>query len=78
MVTQKLISLKIYRDLLDDLDVEVALGWRKRNSLINEAIHFYLELKDAQRRIKCRGSRREQLDVIDDFNKKWFPQAFAW
>lgn len=78
MVTQKPISLKIDLELLQELDEEVALGWRKRNSHINEAIRFYLELKDTQRRIKCRGSRREQLEVIEDFNKKWFPQAFAW
>lgn len=78
MVTQKPISLKIDLDLLQELDEEVALGWRKRNSHINEAIRFYLELKDTQRLIKCRGSRREQQDIIEDFNKKWFPQAFAW
>lgn len=51
MVTQKPISLKIDYDLLKDLDQEVALGWRKRNNHINEAIRYYLELKDAIRRV---------------------------
>lgn len=78
MVTQKPICLKIDTELLQELDEEVRLGWRKRNNHINEAIRFYLELKDTQRLIKCRGSRKEQLDIIEYFNKKWFPQAFAW
>ena len=78
MINQKPISLKIDCSLLEDLDAEVATGWRKRNSLINEAIRFYLEYKDTQRRIKCRGSRREQHELVEDFAKRWFPQAFAW
>lgn len=78
MVNQKPISVKMEYDILEALDAECSVGWMKRNRHINEAVRFYLELKDTQRRIKCRGSRKEQLDLIEDFNKKWFPQAFAW
>ena len=49
MITQKPISLKIDAELLDKLDQEVSLGWKKRNACINEAISVWLELKDAQR-----------------------------
>lgn len=78
MVNQKPISVKMEYDILEALDAECSVGWMKRNRHINEAVRFYLELKDTQRRVKCRGSRKEQLDLIEDFNKKWFPQAFAW
>lgn len=78
MVTQKAISLKIDYCLLEELDKEVSLGWRKRNNHINEAIHFYLKYMDTLRRIKCRGSQREQRELVEEFAKKWFPQAYAW
>ena len=78
MVTQKPISVKMEYGILKALDEECRTGWMKRNRHINEAVRFYLDLKDTQRRIKCRGSRKEQQDLIEDFNKKWFPQAFAW
>ena len=51
MVTQKPISLKIDTELLQELDEEVRLGWRKRNCLINQAIALYLEVKDLNRRL---------------------------
>lgn len=52
MITQKPISLKIDVELLDKLDQEVSLGWKKRNACINEAISVWLELKDAKRHEK--------------------------
>lgn len=56
MITQKPISLKIDCELLEQLDQEVELGWRKRNGVINEAIRFYLEYKDAYRHEKYANS----------------------
>lgn len=35
MITQKLISLKIDVELLEKLDEEVSLGWKRRNACIN-------------------------------------------
>lgn len=49
MITQKPISLKIDCELLEQLDQEVSLGWKKRNAIINDAIRFYLEYKDVYR-----------------------------
>lgn len=73
MVTQKAISLKIDCSLLEDLDKEVALGWRKRNSHINEAIRFYLDYKDTYRRYRS-YSVEERSRLRDDLLNKWFPR----
>lgn len=56
MITQKPISLKIDSELLEKLDQEVLLGWKKRNACINEAIAVWLELKDAKRHEKYANS----------------------
>lgn len=73
MVTQKAISLKIDFGTLDRLDKEVALGWRKRNNHINKAIDFYLDYKDALRRIKAYGSIEDKAAEYARFTKKYFP-----
>lgn len=56
MITQKPISLKINSELLEQLDQEVELTWKKRNAVINDAIAFYLEYKDAYRHEKYANS----------------------
>ena len=56
MITQKPISLKIDCELLEQLDQEVELTWKKRNAVINDAIAFYLEYKDAYRHEKYANS----------------------
>lgn len=73
MVTQKPISLKIDTYTLALLDKEVALGWRKRNSHINEAIRFYLDYKDACRRIRAYADRQDKIDEYTKFKTEWFP-----
>lgn len=73
MVTQKAISFKIDFWNLENLDKEVSLGWRKRNSHINEAIRFYLEYKDTVRRIRAYGDAKDKMDEFTRFKKKWFP-----
>ena len=78
MVTQKPISLKIDTTLLKDLDAEVSTGWKKRNHLINEAIHYYLELKDARRRISMYGSIEDKKDEVQKFLRQWFPEGATW
>lgn len=47
-ITQKAISFKIDIRLLDELDRECGLGY-KRNRLINDAVAMFLEARDARR-----------------------------
>ena len=78
MVTQKAISLKIDTKLLQDLDAEVNLGWRKRNTLINIAISYYLELQDARRKARAFGDQGDKNRVINDWLRHRFPEAAEW
>lgn len=73
MVNQKAISLKIDYGILEDLDREASLGWRKRNSHINEAIRFYLEYRDTVRRIRSYGDPKDKMEEFTRFKEKWFP-----
>ena len=75
MITQKPISLKIDASILEDLDKEVALGWRKRNNLINQAIAMYLHVMDARRRIRCAGSIQDKLKQLEDLESFVVPEA---
>lgn len=52
MINQKPISLKIEYSLLEMLDKEVSTGWKKRNTLINEAVAMYLKFLDCRRRVR--------------------------
>lgn len=78
MVTQKPISLKIDINLLEELDTEASLGWRKRNAIINDAIRYYLKLKDARRLYKAVVLDKNQEKVLNDFLRSQFPEAATW
>lgn len=78
MVTQKPISLKIDTELLQDLDAEVALGWRKRNCIINQAIRLYLSLQDCRRRVRSIQNPDTKVDEAYRWLKKNFPEAVPW
>lgn len=73
MITQKPISLKIDTSLLEELDREVALGWRSRNGMINEAVRAYLVLADSRRRIKAYGNIDDQVRELDRLIKHLLP-----
>ena len=73
MITQKPISLKIDAKILEDLDKEVALGWKKRNALINEAIRTYLVLADSRRRIRIYGKVEDQVEELEHLINKLLP-----
>lgn len=75
MVTQKAISLKIDTKLLEDLDAEVDLGWKKRNTHINRAIACYLSLQDAKRRAKCCSELEVKRQILEEWLREWFPGA---
>ena len=76
MITQKLISLKIDRKLLDELDKEANLGYNNRNRLINEAIRFYLLYKDIHRRMRMINNRSHQENILEEFAREWFPEVY--
>ena len=48
-VTQKPISAKINFTTLEELDLECYVSGRARNAVINDAIKFYIEIKDLAR-----------------------------
>lgn len=73
MITQKLISYKIDTDLLEELDREVSLGWRKRNGLINEAVRTYLVLADSRRRINSYNRVEDQVRELEQLMKRLLP-----
>lgn len=49
MVTQKPISAKIDLSTLEELDLECYICGRARNRVINDAIKFYIAVKDLAR-----------------------------
>lgn len=75
MITQKLISYKIDTKLLEDLDKEVSLGWKRRNTLINEAVFMYLRVIDARRRIRNCGSVQDKLRELAALEAVVVPEA---
>lgn len=78
MITQKPISLKINTYLLEELDREVSLGWKKRNALINDAIRTYLILADSRRRIKAHGNVDDQVRELRRLIKRLLPGSDFW
>lgn len=73
MITQKLISYKIDTDLLEELDREVSLGYRKRNGLINQAVRTYLVLADSRRRINSYNRVEDQVRELERLMKRLLP-----
>lgn len=65
MITQIPISLKIYTDLLEELDQEVRRGYTKRNGHINRAIRLYLDVQDLRKSVRAKPQERDSL--IQDF-----------
>lgn len=76
MVTQKAISLKIDTELLQELDAECAVSYRKRNWHINRAIHVYLALLDSRRHYQCTDNKDR---VFKRFIQDYYPEyEAAW
>lgn len=72
MIRQTPISLKIDSYLLREIDIEVSLGYQKRNRLINEAIRMYLDAKDTKRRWRLAKSIEDKAAEYSQFNLRWF------
>lgn len=76
MVTQKAISLKIDKWLLEELDAECDNGYRRRNWHINRAIQVYLALLDSRRLYKCTDDKD---GIIKKFMREYYPEyTEAW
>lgn len=58
MVRQKAISCRMYKDLLEELDLEVSISGLPRNAIINYAVRLYLEYMDRK--------RNEQYELAND------------
>lgn len=78
MITQKPISLKIDTSLLQNLDDEVRLGWRKRNWHINQAIALYLEVQDLNRSLRYYQDPLIKHDAVERFLRHRVPNGANW
>lgn len=72
MVTQKAISARIDKKLLEELDLEVSIGTGNRNKIINDAIRFYIDYLDTMRRMTVMTNQNEQYATRVEFNYRWF------
>lgn len=78
MITQKPISLKIDTEVLEKLDKEVSLGWRKRNWHINEAIRMYLKVQDLNRVLGVYDDIKSREEVLNNFLRRHVPNGAKW
>lgn len=58
-VEQKSLHVKMYFDVLKQLDKEAAVGYTPRNQLINQACEYYCKQLDEERREAVLGKARE-------------------
>ena len=77
MVRQKPISLKIYDDLLQELDKEAEVSLRKRNAIINAAVRKYIICQDARRLYRCADPTNKQT-IVRRVLMEIFPEALPW
>lgn len=75
MCRQKPISLKIYEDLLQELDKEAEVSLKKRNAIINAAVRTYILLQDSRRLYRC-ASPSEQARIYLKLMEEIFPESY--
>lgn len=78
MVQQKAISVKLNYDILDILDEEARLGYRKRNTLINDAVRAYIALQDCQRRVRSVEDVKSKKEFAEMWLRRYFPEIANW
>lgn len=71
-VRQKAIGFKIDIELLEELDKECYVSARKRNTMINLAIGYYLKYVDCCRILKSVGTRQDREIVFNNFKQDQF------
>lgn len=72
MVTQKAISVRIDKKLLQELDLEVSIGTGNRNKLINDAVRMYIDYLDTARQIEVLSNQNAQYITRLKFSSRWF------
>ena len=79
MITQKPISLKIDTELLENLDTVCKRTWRKRNWHINQAISYYLEIRELRRICRELGSNENnKKEVLNKWLRNRIPEVANW
>lgn len=76
MVTQKAISARIDKKLLEELDLEVSIGTGTRNKIINDAIRQYLDFMDTQRKCAVISDLQGRYAERELFLARWFNKIF--
>lgn len=77
MANQKAICVKLDFDNLEQLDKEAALGWKKRNRIINDAVSFYLDFLDRRRRIRSYQDLSDKENEVRKFIRRQFPDILG-
>lgn len=72
MVTQKAISVRVDKKLLQELDLEASVDNTPRNRLINEAIRMYMDYLDTVRAFNVEENFSEKIYLIDSFTGRYF------
>lgn len=76
MVTQKAISARIDKKLLQELDLEVAIGTGNRNKIINDAVRMYMDFLDTQRQCAVIADLQGRYAERELFLARWFNKIF--
>lgn len=78
MINQKAIPLKLYSNLVDELDKEASVTGYKRNRIINDAVSLYLKAADTRRRIRAYTSLDDKQWELRKFLEQWLPETQYW
>ena len=70
MITQKVISARISKDTIFQLECEARNGYKK-NRIINNALRMYLDAMDVARYYRQNGNNKE----LQLFAERWIPLA---
>lgn len=64
MAQQKMISVKVYNDILDQFDAQLS-AYEKRNQAINKAMLIYVELKKWREKIDLESENTGQKTAME-------------
>lgn len=78
MINQKAIPLKLYSNLVDELDKEASVTGYKRNRIINDAVRHYLKAADTRRRIRAYSRLDDKQWELRKFLEQWIPETQYW
>lgn len=72
MVTQKAISARIDKKLLQELELEASLGNMNKNKIINCALAMFLDFMDTKRRCFVVSDLQGRYAERELFLARWF------